>query len=171
MKRIIQVVDKADIKDNIDMNNPGKQVFVDMNGKVLKVLTVTGLETKVDDTYVDELDINQFVEKAQARGLLRATTKYEGQMDDLPQIDYAQTQQAVAEAKTMFETLPSNIRAKFNNNYITFAETVSNPDNTQMLVDLGLAKALDGKDKQGNIIRDSQGNPTSDKLPPDEETQ
>ena len=94
--------------------------------------------------------IKQIVANVEAQGLLRASVKFSGEMDDYPNYDFQEAQFMITKANSMFEQLPSGIRQKFNNKPAEFMQFANNPDNAQEMVDLGLRKGLDFKDAQGN---------------------
>ena len=48
-------------------------------------------------------------------------------------------QNQLATAKTLFEELPEQVKARFNNEMHTFLHFAENPDNLPELVDMGLA--------------------------------
>ena len=55
------------------------------------------------------------VADVESRGLLRASMKFEGEMDDYPNYDFQQANFMMAKARSMFEAMPSNVRLKFAN--------------------------------------------------------
>lgn len=134
-----------------DPNNPlksvkkdkyGKQIITDASGKVLKVVTVTG-PGKTDQSFKEMVSIKRLVADTERRGMLRATTKFEGEYDDFPAYDFQEAQFMMARAKSMFEAMPSGIRARFKNNPAAFMEFMNNPANTQEIINMGLGKAID----------------------------
>ena len=126
---------------------PGKYVLVDTEGKVKKVITLTG-EGKTEQSYKDDLDINRLLEPAMKKGLLRHVTTFVGEYDDIPFDSFQDAQFIVAKGKNMFEALPSKIRTKFGTPD-KFMEYVQNPENKQWLIDNGVLKGLDGVDGKG----------------------
>jgi phage internal scaffolding protein len=139
-----------------DAKEPG-QYNVMKNGRVHKVITVTGLESKVDQGQKSLTDVKMLLEPAIKRGLLRHATQFEGEMDDLPAQDYQDAMFKVAEANSMFEQLPAKIRNQFENNTANFLEFVQNPENATQLQEMGLLKGNDGKLRDGT----PSGAPTS----------
>jgi hypothetical protein len=51
------------------------------------------------------------------------------QYGDVSDIDYTQMQNQLATAKTLFEELPEQVKARFNNEMHTFLHFAENPDN------------------------------------------
>ena len=124
---------------------PGVYCIRNVNtGKVDKVLTVCG-ESKTDQSYKEMTSIKAQVRKAEAKGLLRAGTKFEGEMDDFPDYNYQEAAFMMAKAKSMYEALPSTVRNKFQGPE-HFMEFAKNPDNAPEMVKMGLAKAINDRD-------------------------
>jgi hypothetical protein len=133
-----------DVYKAFDSKKPGQQVIRDKNtGKVLKVGTVTEAN-KTDQSFKYMVDVNRQLEKVHEKGLLRHAAKFEGTLDDLPQFDFEQAQIQVANAKSMFEQLPSNIRKQFDNKPGDFLKFVNNPANIDTLKEWGALKWNDG---------------------------
>jgi hypothetical protein len=146
-KNIIQLGTSKTAYDAVNkQKEPGVYTVVDDKGKVIKVLTKTG-KSKVAQHHRTE--IKKMVEQTEAKGLLRASTKFEGEMDDFPAYDFQEAQLMMAKANSMFESLPSQARAKFENNPAKFMDFANNPANAQEMVDMGLAKGLDFQDHTG----------------------
>ncbi|MCL4147298.1 UNVERIFIED_CONTAM: hypothetical protein GTU68_015673 [Idotea baltica] len=61
-----------------------------------------------------------------------------GDFSNLP--DYQTAFNAVLDANASFNALPSAVRARFNNDPAQFVEFASDPSNSDVLVDLGLAE-------------------------------
>lgn len=86
-----------------------------------------------------ECDINFIINKFQQSGLLSHTRENPGQYADFEDTDYHEAMNIVADANSMFESIPSSIRAKFENDPGKFLDFATNPDNIGELRKLGLA--------------------------------
>jgi hypothetical protein len=146
-ERIAETVDRVYSKKRKDYQ-PGKYVFTNARGNVLKVTTITG-PGKTEQSYKEDLDINRMLEPAIRKGLLRHVNKFEGEYDDIPVESFQDAQFIVSKGKNMYEALPSRIRAKFKGPG-EFMEYVQNPENRPWLKKHGLLKGLDGMDRRGN---------------------
>jgi hypothetical protein len=152
MKKVIVKAAHEDISEVIARNTEtGKIVITDENGKVLKVGTHTGTENKVEQAYGEQLDINNLLEPAIRKGLLRHGVTFEGEYDDIPVGSFQEAQNIVARGKSMFEALPSAIRTKFENDPGKFINFVQDPQNRPWLEQNGIVKGLDGLDREGKI--------------------
>ena len=129
------------------IKEPGVYTFINPDTKKVKVLTKCEEKSNVEQSHRTE--IKKMVADAESRGLLRASVKFEGEMDDFPNYDFQDAQYKMAYAQSMFESLPSGIRAKFENNPAKFMDFANNPNNAQEMVQMGLRKGLDFKDKSG----------------------
>jgi len=98
-------------------------------------------EGMTKQSFRDECNINKIMAKFQRTGLINHYAKHAPQYMDIPAIDYHDALNIVADAESMFEELPSTIRAQFENNPEKFLEFVQNPDNLDKMRELGLAKA------------------------------
>lgn len=125
----------------------GKYVFMDPEGHVIKVTTITG-PGKTEQSYKDDTDINRLLEPAMRKGLLRHVARFVGEYDDIPVESFQDAQFVVSKGKNMYEALPARVRAKFNGPG-EFMEFVQNPDNKPWLKKHGLLKGLDGVDRHG----------------------
>lgn len=89
-----------------------------------------------------ECDINEIMSKWQKTGILEHRNSFEGHYGDFTNLpmDYSASMNAVIEAETMFNTLPSSIRRKFGNDPGSFIDFVADPKNKDQLIEMGLAK-------------------------------
>ena len=108
-----------------------------------KVVTHTGLKTRVQQSDKHLTDLNKLLEPAMLKGALRHSVKFAGQYDDIPYSDYQSAQMKIAEAKTMYEELPMNIRKEFKTPG-EFLKFVQNPQNGKRMQEMGILKGNDG---------------------------
>ncbi len=89
-----------------------------------------------------ECDINTIMDKYQKTGLVSHVNQYQGNYGDLPtSMDYHEALTRQLEAKEAFESLPSSIRTKFDNDPGKFLAFVEDDENHDQLVEMGLAHA------------------------------
>jgi len=86
---------------------------------------------------------------------------------DIPAIDYHEALNIVADAESMFEELPSTIRAQFENDPHKFLEFVQDPNNLDEMRELGLAKPPTLSDKEPDKPKKKDA-PASPEPSPDE---
>jgi len=146
-KNIIKT-DMNPYKEVNKQKEPGiYHVYNSTGQKLRKILTKTSTNTKVEQHHRTE--IKKMVQEVESRGLLRANTVFNGELDDYPSYDFQEAQFMMAKARSTFEQMPSQLRKKFENNPAKFMDFANNPQNAQEMVELGLAKTLDYKDHTG----------------------
>lgn len=93
-------------------------------------------------SFKDECDISNIMSKYQKTGLITHVKRHGGNYSDLSDVvDYHDAMNRIIKAQDAFNSLPSSIRAKFNNDPGQFVEFVSNPKNEKEMIELGLATA------------------------------
>ena len=136
-------------KSDIGKNGEGQYILKNTKGKVLKVVSYHGKESKVDESQKGLTDVHALLEPAIKRGLLRHATTFTDEYDDIPSIDYQEALTTVTKADQMFSELPGKMKHRFNNNPKEFLEFVQNPDNAPELQKLGMLKGNDGLTAKG----------------------
>lgn len=93
--------------------------------------------TMTQQHFTDECDINQILAKFAVTGYL--DTIGPGVYADLGDAkDYRESVHLLMEADAMFAALPSNIRARFENDPAQYMDFVHNPDNLAEGIELGI---------------------------------
>lgn len=95
----------------------------------------------------DECDINNILKQYRLTGIVRHITAKaaQGAYQDLPDpVDFQDALNMVMEAERAFESLPSVIRSRFNNDPSEFLAFTANPANADELLELGLAQPRGG---------------------------
>ena len=88
--------------------------------------------------HTDTCDINKILAQFMETGIMPQTNA-NPQYGDVTDVDFTQMQNQLATAKTLFEELPEQVKARFNNEMHTFLHFAENPNNLPELVDMGLA--------------------------------
>ena len=115
----------------------------DENGKHIrnKIVTYTGDDSLVQKDMQDETDISNILEKYGRTGMLPIVAN-PGMYDDFSDIpDYQTAQNQIIKADEAFNALPSKLRTRFENNPAEMLKFLSNPDNTEEAIKLGLKNA------------------------------
>lgn len=102
---------------------------------------VDGEIIRVEQAHKDEVDINVIVQRHGHDMELIAKTAALTQFvyDDVSDNDFEETMNLMIRAKDTFSNVPSKIRAQFDNNPAKFMDFVHNPENSDKLVEMGLA--------------------------------
>ena len=88
--------------------------------------------------HTDTCDINKILAQFMETGIMPQTNA-NPQYADVSEVDFTNMQNQLATAKTLFEELPEQVKARFSNEMHTFLHFAENPDNLPELVDMGLA--------------------------------
>lgn len=111
-----------------------------------------------EQAHKDQCDINKIVARFDKTGLITHMSKIEGKFGDLSGADFTKMSQQVANARSMFEDLPSNIRARFENDPGKLLEFFEEPKNRDEAIELGLIKEswTDESDGLGEHVTEGQ---------------
>lgn len=87
----------------------------------------------------DECDINNIIKKYQVTGELPEPKKgFYADVSALP--DYQKALEIIESAKESFNSLPANVRGQFMNDPGTMLNWLSDPQNTERAIELGLVE-------------------------------
>lgn len=102
--------------------------------------------TMTKQSFKDECDINNIINRYNKTGLVDHVMKGEGKYGDFQDAeDYLQSCQKVIEAQEAFQALPSHVRLSFQNDPYKFLVFALDPSNSGSLVKMGLATPSGGK--------------------------
>lgn len=122
-----------------DGSAPVPRNAYDQNGRVRKSFSGTG---KTEQSHKKACDINSIMAKFQKTGAIQHLAKHPPRYGDVSGADFTAAQLLVAEHKTIFEELPSQIRAEFENDPAQYLTFVTDPENEAFLAKEGLAGLL-----------------------------
>lgn len=88
--------------------------------------------------FKDECDINNIMARYQQTGLIEFVQKHQPRYQDCTGADYQSAMQTIANANSMFQAMPSELRSEFNNSPAEFVDFCSNPENRPRLKEMGL---------------------------------
>lgn len=90
----------------------------------------------------DACDISRILGRARETGMIEHTNRYEGTYGNylgLP--DFVDAQRKIAEAKSMFMSLPAQVRAEFDNEPGAFVDFMTDESNRAKIREMGLSEA------------------------------
>jgi phage internal scaffolding protein len=97
--------------------------------------------SRVKQSFAKECDINTIMSKWQKTGLLEHAAQHQGQYVECGTSEsYHEACNQVIAAKAAFATLPSNLRKRFANDPAEFLAFVSNSDNREEMISMGLMR-------------------------------
>lgn len=104
----------------------------------------TGEDSLVEQCHKDDCDIVRILKKYDKTGLITHVNNMKAEYGDFTSInEYQESLNLVLKAQNSFNELPSELRKKFSNDPGQFMEFVTNPDNLDEMVKMGLANAKD----------------------------
>jgi len=103
--------------------------------------SITCGDGKTRQSFKEECDINNILARYQTSGILDFAQKHEPQYADVSAIDYQESMLKVAQAKSMFNDMPSSLRARFKNDPAQMLDFLQNPANRAEAETLGLVNA------------------------------
>lgn len=101
-------------------------------------VTLTTLDARVEQCHKDECDINKIIAKYDRTGVLTHVNNFEARYEDLTGLDYQTMLNTVANANSMFEGLPSEIRNQFANDPAKFISFMDDENNNEQMYEMGL---------------------------------
>ena len=119
-------------------------------------------ESKTEQSHMAALNVNKIVAKYQKTGLLPNRQGKEPMYGDFTGIeDFHTCQNRIAQAKTDFMSLPSDIRERFHNDPGELVQFINDPDNIEEARELGLlpyqeATPAEGNEKIGSNTGDAE---------------
>lgn len=98
-------------------------------------------ESMTEQSHKKSCDINTILNRYKKTGIINHINNMQGKYEDYPSsIDFHLMQTKIAVAKSMFESIPSNIRAKFENDPGKFLDFASNPENREAMLEMGFSE-------------------------------
>lgn len=129
-------------------------------GKTKRVQHISSQPSMTKQSFKNECDINNLLNKYQKTGLLEHVSVHKGDYSDLSYVqDYHTSLNQLNNAQETFNSLPSSLRKKFDNDPRQFVEFVLDPNNKDEIHALGLTTGR----PSGETV--SEG--TSDTVEPD----
>lgn len=111
--------------------------------------TINTGEGLTEQAHKQECDINYILKDYARTGFIKHANQNAGKYDDVTGVDFQEAMNTVANVKSMFEGLPSEIRKEFNQDPVNFLNYVQDPKNTEALAKRGILAGNDGVDISG----------------------
>lgn len=123
--------------------------------------------SRAKQEFAAECDINTIMAKYQKTGVVSHVARFQGNYEDVTgAVDYQTAHNIVLQAQDAFMSLPSSMRARFENDPGAFLAFVNDPANKEKLYDLGLAvrpKDADLADDRARGGGGTEGPPAAEK--------
>lgn len=95
-------------------------------------------ESRTKQSFGDETNINNILKRYVATGLIDYVNEHQPHYGDVTGHEFHAAMNIVARSQEMFEALPAELRARFNNDPATFLDFVDNPENDAEAISLGI---------------------------------
>lgn len=135
------------IKGVIARNDPRviKSVLDTRYGRRIRVQVDCSKDGLTEQSHKKACDINTIIERYEKTGLAPVTTRQALYGDVSGVEDYLTSMNKLISAQEKFDSLPSKVRAKFNNDPARFIEFCSDEKNIDEMIDLGLLARVESK--------------------------
>lgn len=100
-------------------------------------------KTLAKQSFAEEVDINTIVRRFNLTGELPSSVRVPEYADFEGVYDYHSALNAIAAAHESFDSMPAEVRARFQNDPGQFVDFCNDPSNVDEMVKLGLAVKLD----------------------------
>ncbi|AXL14615.1 internal scaffolding protein [Microviridae sp.] len=95
-------------------------------------------ESMTEQSHKDECDIHNILRKFEKTGMINHVAKHQGTYGDYTNaLGFQEAQIVIAEAQSMFETVPSKIREEFDNDPAKFLDFIQDDDNREQMSEMG----------------------------------
>lgn len=95
--------------------------------------------SRTKQSLADALDVNNIIKRYHQTGVLQQAHEFEGVYGDFSSYDLREAIEKVQQSNELFLQVPSEIRAKFDNDAGAFIDYATNRENIGQLRDWGLA--------------------------------
>jgi len=127
------------VSNKNDSNDQYTTIFRTQYGSKLKVRLSPADDGRTKQSFKAECDINTIMARYRATGVLPdMALAAQGRFLDVTNFDYQEAMNTVATAQSVFNELPSELRARFKNDPAEFLDFTSNDNNRQEMAEMGL---------------------------------
>lgn len=107
-----------------------------------KTRTTNEFPSLTEQSHAKSCDIHVIMQKYEKTGVIDHVNQHEGTYMDYPNpVDFHTAQNIIAEAHSMFETVPARIRDDFDNDASQFLAFMQNPENATKIAEYGLSNS------------------------------
>lgn len=113
-------------------------------------------QSRTQQSFTDECDINTIVKKFNLTGQLPENVRMPSYQDFAGPFDFQEAMNAVRLATESFMMMPAHVRARFHNDPNEFVDFCSNDDNRQEAEKLGLVDAKILEERKARALADAK---------------
>lgn len=100
-------------------------------------------DSLTEQSHKDRVCINRIMARFAKTGAIDQSLIKNGNYIDVDAVDFQEAMITTARANESFNALPAKVRAKFNNDPVSFLKWLGDPENAAEAVSMGLAKPED----------------------------
>ena len=124
------------------MTKKAMQFATPYDGERRRVVIEPVGESMTQQHFKEEVDVRNIIKKYDSTGLINHVQRGQAQYGDFSRtVGFKEALDMVNSAQFSFMELPAELRREFNNDAGEFYTFVSDPNNSDKLVEMGLAKA------------------------------
>jgi phage internal scaffolding protein len=124
------------------MTKKAVQFATPYDGERRRVVSEPVGESMTQQHFKDEVDVRNIIKRYDSTGLINHVQRGQAQYGDFSQtVGFKEALDMVNSAKESFMELPAELRREFRNDAGEFYTFVSDPNNSEKLIEMGLAKA------------------------------
>jgi len=124
------------------MTKKAVQFATPYDGERRRVFSEPVGESMTQQHFKEEVDVRNIIKKYDSTGLINHVQRGQAQYGDFSQtVGFKEALDMVNSAKDSFMELPAELRREFRNDAGEFYTFVSDPKNSEKLIEMGLAKA------------------------------
>lgn len=124
------------------MTKKAVQFATPYDGERRRVVIEPVGESMTQQHFKEEVDVRNIIRKYDQTGLIQHVQRGQAQYGDFSQtVGFKEALDMVNSAKHSFMELPAELRREFNNDAGAFYTFVSDPNNSEKLIEMGLAEA------------------------------
>jgi phage internal scaffolding protein len=124
------------------MTKKAVQFATPYDGERRRVVIEPVGESMTQQHFKDEVDVRNIIKRYDSTGLIQHVQRGQAQYGDFSQtVGFKEALDMVNSAKESFMELPAELRREFRNDAGEFYTFVSDPNNSEKLIEMGLAKA------------------------------
>jgi phage internal scaffolding protein len=117
-------------------------------------------ESLTQQHFAHEADVRNIIKQYDKTGLIANVQKGVAQYGDYSEVnEYREALDLVNNANASFAELPAELREMFQNNAGNFLEFVTNPENNEKMIELGLKEAPYVQEEQPNQAENKAAEP------------
>lgn len=96
-------------------------------------------EILVEQSHKDKCEINNIIASYQKTGIITHQKNHADEYGFATPYDFQASMELITKAQSMFDSLPSSLRNRFDNDPAKYLEFVQNKDNLEEMYELGMA--------------------------------